>query len=148
MLLASDLRMQKGNMIFSLQKRSYGNLIKKETWEKKELFGLCPYVTAQKLLSGKWAILILHELANGPRRFNELQKEIDITQATLSTQLKQLEGEGLVHREIFPQVPPKVEYSLTDIGKAFQPVLDAIEQWGKKYIVYLGQKHSTKVKSM
>lgn len=105
-------------------------------------------MTAQKLLSGKWVILILHELANGPRRFNELQKEIDITQATLSTQLKQLEGEGLVHREIFPQVPPKVEYSLTDIGKAFQPVLDAIEQWGKKYIVYLGQKHSTKVKSM
>ena len=139
--------MQKGNRIFSLQSISYGDPMKKDICEKKELFGLCPYVTAQKLISGKWVILILHALAHGPRRFNELQKEIDITQATLSTQLKQLEREGLVHREIFPQVPPKVEYSLTDIGKAFQPVLDAIEQWGKKYIVYLKQKNNTKIKS-
>ena len=114
--------------------------MKKERCERENKFGLCPYVTAQQLLSGKWAILILHQLSDRPKRFNQLQKEIDITQATLSTQLKTLESEGLIHRELFPEVPPRVEYSLTDIGREFQPVLDSIESWGNKYIDYLQRK--------
>ena len=94
-------------------------------------------MTSQKLLSGKWAILILYALSQGPKRFGELQREVDITQATLSTQLKTLEQEGLVHRELYPEVPPRVEYSLTAIGEEFRPVLESIEVWGKQYIDYL-----------
>ncbi len=99
-----------------------------------DLYGVCPFVTAQKILQGKWAILILHHLSGKPVRFNELQRQIDVAQATLSTQLKSLEREGLIKREVYPEVPLRVEYSLTDIGKEFMPVLEEIEKWGEKYI--------------
>ena len=115
--------------------------MKKETCEKANQFGMCPYVTAQQLLSGKWAILILHTLADGTKRFNQIQREIDITQATLSNQLKALEAEGLVSRTVYPEVPPRVEYSLTDIGARFKPVLDSIEVWGREYIEFLKEKN-------
>lgn len=111
--------------------------MKKERCEKENKFGVCPFVTAQQLLSGKWAILILGSLADGPKRFNQIQKEIDITHATLATHLKQLEEEGLLTRTVFPEVPPRVEYELTEIGREFRPVLDSIETWGDKYITYL-----------
>lgn len=117
--------------------------MKKSQCEKANQFGMCPYVTAQQLLAGKWAILILQKLSNGPQRFNQLQKQIDITQATLANQLKHLEAEGLVHRELFPEVPPRVEYSLTEIGSQFKPVLDSIEVWGNKYIAYLEEKNAS-----
>lgn len=104
---------------------------------ERNLFGVCPFVTTQQILSGKWAILILHELSTGTKRFNELQRQLKISHATLSIQLKDLEKEGMVHREVLPEVPPRVEYSLTDIGKTFQPVLDSIEVWGYKFIEYL-----------
>lgn len=118
-----------------------GNTMKKEDCEKANLFGKCPYVTAQQLLSGKWAILILHTLADGTKRFNQIQKEINITQATLSTQLKFLESEGLINRTVYPEVPPRVEYSMTDIGARFKPVLDSIEAWGSEYIDFLKEKN-------
>lgn len=105
-----------------------------------ENFGVCPFVTAQKLLQGKWALLIMHELSGGAKRFGELQRSIDITQATLSSQLKNLESEGLVHRTAYPEIPPRVEYTLTDIGRSFQPVLDAVETWGNAYIAYLRER--------
>ena len=116
--------------------------MKKERCEKENKFGMCPYVTAQKLLSGKWAILILQQLSEGPKRFNQLQKQIDITQATLTNQLRTLEGDGLIHRELFAEVPPRVEYSLTEIGQAFRPVLDSIAEWGDQYILYLREKNT------
>ena len=94
-------------------------------------------MTAQRLLQGKWAILILHELEDGPKRFNQLQREIDITQATLSSQLKAMESEGLLTRTVYPEVPPRVEYRLTDIGLSFRPVLESIRVWGDRYISYL-----------
>lgn len=119
-------------------------LVKKEVCEKENKFGMCPYVTAQQLLSGKWAILILQKLSEKPQRFNQLQKQIDITQATLANQLKNLEKEGLIHRELFPEVPPRVEYSLSDIGKEFKPVLDSIEVWGNKYIDFLSNSRDGK----
>lgn len=116
--------------------------MKKEVCEKEDQFGLCPYVTAQKLLSGKWAILILHELSDGPKRFGQLQKAMDITQATLSVHLKELEKEGLLTRTVYPEVPLRVEYSLTGIGESFRPVLASIEQWGNAYIDYLHKKNT------
>ena len=104
---------------------------------KNELFGICPFVTAQKLLQGKWAVLILHALNEGTKRFNELERDIQITHATLSSQLKYMEKEGLVHRTVYPEVPPRVEYSLTAMGRRFAPVLDSIQVWGEEYIEFL-----------
>lgn len=103
----------------------------------KDLFGICPFVTSQKILQGKWAILVLHELSQGTRRFNELERGLQITHATLSSQLKSLEREGIVRRTVYPEVPPRVEYSLTDIGRKFAPVLESIRAWGTDYIDYL-----------
>ena len=118
--------------------------MKKERCERENQFGMCPYVTAQQLLAGKWAILILQKLSEGTLRFNELQRQIDITQATLTNQLKALEAEGLIHREVFPEVPLRVEYSLTPIGEQFRPVLESIERWGYQYIEYLKEKQVVK----
>lgn len=105
---------------------------------EQDLFGECPYVTSQKLLTGKWSILILYLLSNGSLRFNELQRKLpNMTHATLSKQLKALEKDGLIIRTEYPQVPPKVEYSLSDIGKKFNIVLDSLKIWGDEYIEYL-----------
>jgi DNA-binding HxlR family transcriptional regulator len=117
--------------------------MKKEQCENAGKFGICPYVTAQQLLSGKWTILIMHELKDSPRRFGELQCSIGATQSTLSSQLKKMEQEGLITRTVFPEVPPRVEYALTAIGREFGPVLSEIEKWGGKYIAFLEKKHHT-----
>lgn len=101
----------------------------------ENLFAVCPFVTAQKLIQGKWAILIIKHLSDGPIRFNKLQKMMPkMTHSTLSLQLKQLEASGLVLRKQYETMPPKVEYSLTEIGLAFKPVLNEIEKWGTLYI--------------
>ena len=105
---------------------------------KKDLYGACPFVTTQKILQGKRAILILHYLSDGPVRFNALQKMVpNMTHATLSKQLKQLEAYNLIIRKEYPQIPPKVEYDLSEVGKNFLPVLDSIKDFGNKYIDYL-----------
>ena len=111
--------------------------MKKFEFEEKNLFGVCPFVTTQQLLPGKWMIPILHELSSGAKRFGQLQKSFGITRTTLSQQLKLLEHEGFIYRKVFPEVPPRVEYSLTEVGESFKPVLDSIEIWGKNYIEYL-----------
>ena len=99
------------------------------------LFGKCPYFTAQKVFSGKWSILIMYHLNDGALRYGELQRRIDdITQATLTKQLRMLEDSGLVSRYVYSEIPPKVEYSLTDLGKEFNPVLEQFRIWGGKYI--------------
>ena len=100
---------------------------------KKELFGLCPYVTAQKVLTGKWSMYIMYLLTDGPIRFNELQRRMpeEMTHTTLSRQLKTLEEEGLIIREEYQQIPPKVEYSLSDRGKSLMAVLDQLCVWGE-----------------
>lgn len=100
----------------------------------------CPFTIAQRLIQGKWAILIMHYLSEEPLRFNELLRRMPkMTHATLSNQLKQLEAEGLVIRKEYMQIPPKVEYSLSNIGKEFQPVLESIRDWGEKYIEFQNQ---------
>lgn len=103
----------------------------------KELFGICPYVTTQTVLQGKWTILILYQLSEGPLRFNELMRRIDIAQGTLSNQLKYLEREGMVSRHVHTEGALRVDYELTPIGRRFKKVLDAIEEWGGEYIDYL-----------
>lgn len=109
---------------------------------KKELFGLCPYVTTQKVLTGKWSIYILYLLSDGAIRFNELQRRMpeEITHTTLSRQLKTLEDEGLIIRTEYQQIPPKVEYSLSEIGEKFKKVLAVLEVWGNEYIAYLNSR--------
>jgi DNA-binding HxlR family transcriptional regulator len=104
----------------------------------EERFGKCPYATAQTLISGKWAVLILLYLEDGPIRFNELLRRMPkMTHATLSVQLKALEEYGLIRRVQYEAIPPRVEYSLTDIGEKFHPVIAAMETWGNAYIAQM-----------
>lgn len=112
--------------------------------EKKNLFGKCPYVTAQKVLTGKWSMYIMYLLSEGPVRFNELQRRMpeEMTHTTLSRQLKTLENEGLIVRKEYQQIPPKVEYCLSEIGEKFKDVLSVLEVWGNDYIQYLNKKQS------
>lgn len=110
--------------------------------EKKELFGRCPYVTAQKVLTGKWSMYILYLLSDGPVRFNELQRRMPekMTHTTLSRQLKTLEDEGLIIRTEYQQIPPRVDYCLSEVGEKFKAVLSVFEVWGNEYIEYLKSK--------
>jgi len=87
--------------------------------------------TLQKILGGKWKIEILYYISLKTRRFGELQRQIgDITQSTLTKQLRELETDGFISRYIHQEIPPKVEYSLTDLGKSFIPVLEHMKKWG------------------
>lgn len=110
--------------------------------EKSNLFGKCPYLTSQKVLTGKWSMYIMYLLSDGPVRFNELQRRMpeEMTHTTLSRQLKTLENEGLIVRKVYQQIPPRVEYSLSDIGEKFKIVLSSLEIWGNEYIQYLNSK--------
>lgn len=110
--------------------------------DKKDLFGLCPFMTSQKVLIGKWSIYIMYLLSKGTVRFNELQRQmpVEMTHTTLSRQLKALEKEGLVIRQEYTQIPPKVEYKLSKIGQRFKIVLDALGEWGDEYIKYVKSK--------
>jgi len=92
--------------------------------------------TIQKLLNGKWKILILWYIAQyGVRRFGELQRQLgEITQSSLTKQLRELEADGFISRYIYQEIPPKVEYSLTEFGKSFVPVLENIKAWGDTHL--------------
>lgn len=95
----------------------------------------CPVEVTLDVIGGKWKCLILHHLLDGTKRFNELKKLIPaVTQRMLTSQLRELEKDGVVHREVYAQVPPKVEYSLTDRGRSLEPVLWAMHDWGKNYL--------------
>ena len=109
------------------------------TDKTKKPFGVCPYVTTQKLLAGKWSIYLLYLLQDGPVRFNELQRRMpeNMTHTTLSRQLKQLESYGLIKRQVYSGLPQRVEYTLSDIGKRFDRVLDELEAWGNEYIEHI-----------
>ncbi|WP_312220811.1 helix-turn-helix domain-containing protein [Streptococcus parasuis] len=103
----------------------------------------CPYLATQTVLSGKWNILLLHHIEDGPIRFNELHRQLTgISQATLTKQLRQLEEDGLITRKVYAQVPPKVEYELSEIGQEFRLVLEQIETFGDKYINFVKSKKS------
>lgn len=93
----------------------------------------CSINTLQKVIGGKWKIIILWSLRVNIKRFGELNREIpDITQSMLTKQLRELENDGFIKRYVYPEVPPKVEYSLTGLGKKFIPILDVLYQWSEE----------------
>lgn len=94
----------------------------------------CAVTTTVGLIGGKWKTVTLYHLLGGAQRFSELQRRLPgVTQRMLTLQLRELEGDGLVHREVYPQVPPKVEYSLTEVGRSLEPILQAMFDWGETY---------------
>lgn len=94
----------------------------------------CPVETTLALIGDKWKVLILRDLLPGAKRFGELKKSIgSVSQKVLTAQLRDMEQNGLVHREVFAEVPPRVEYSLTDLGKSLKPILDAMWNWGEEF---------------
>ena len=94
----------------------------------------CPVETTLTLIGDKWKVLILRDLMPGPKRFGELKKSIGhVSQKVLTAQLRDMEENGLLHRRTYAEVPPRVEYSLTDLGRSLKPVLDALQEWGARY---------------
>lgn len=94
----------------------------------------CPVASVQKIVRGKWSMVILYFLSQRVLRFGELNRKMPmVTQAYLTKELRLLEAYGLVHRKVYPQVPPKVEYSLTPLGEKFLPVLQALEKFAVDY---------------
>lgn len=94
----------------------------------------CPVETTLSLIGDKWKVLILRDLMPGTKRFGELKKSIgSVSQKVLTAQLRAMEDSGLVHREVYAEVPPRVEYSLTALGRSLQPILTAMQQWGDDY---------------
>jgi DNA-binding HxlR family transcriptional regulator len=94
----------------------------------------CPTELAMEILGGKWKLVILEHLRDGVRRFGELQRLLPaITPRMLTRQLRELETDGIVHRHVHPVVPPKVEYSLTDLGRDLEPLLAQLRAWGERY---------------
>lgn len=101
--------------------------------KKKEL-PACPVETTLTLIGDKWKGLILRDLMTGTKRFGELKKCVgNVSQKVLTVQLRAMEANGLVHREVYAEVPPRVEYSLTDLGRSLKPILDAMWNWGENY---------------
>lgn len=104
-----------------------------ETKAKTEL-PACPVETTLTLIGDKWKVLILRDLLPGTKRFGELKKSIgSVSQKVLTAQLRDMEASGLVHREVYAEVPPRVEYSLTELGQSLKPILDSMWAWGEGY---------------
>ncbi len=102
--------------------------------QKHKSYAACPVEATLDLIGGKWKGIVLFHLMQGTKRFNELRRLLPaITQRMLTLQLRQLEKDGLLKRKIYKQIPPKVEYSLSDLGKTLTPLLQQLEQWGTKY---------------
>lgn len=94
----------------------------------------CPLELSIDLIGGKWKCVILWHLRKGPLRFSQLKRRLPgVTQKMLTQQLRDLEDNGLINREVYPVIPPKVEYSLTEVGKTFVPVLKSMYKWGRNY---------------
>lgn len=95
----------------------------------------CPVETTLKIIGGKWKTVILYHLLNKTIRFNEFQRIMpDISQRMLTRQLRELEKDGIIHRKIYNEIPPKVEYSMTEFGCTLKPIIISIRDWGEEYI--------------
>lgn len=102
--------------------------------KKKDQLPTCPVETTLTLIGDKWKVLILRDLMPGTKRFGELRKSVgDVSQKVLAAQLRDMEKSGLVRREVYAEVPPRVEYSLTPLGRSLKPVLDSMWAWGEGY---------------
>ena len=94
----------------------------------------CPVEITLQLISSKWTVLIIRELSTGTKRFGELKNSLEnISQKVLTNNLKEMEQNGLLIRKVYPEVPPRVEYSLTQTGRSLQPILDSMFDWGNNY---------------
>ena len=102
--------------------------------EETRVLPACPVETTLMLIGDKWKVLILRDLMPGTKRFGELKKSIDhVSQKVLTAQLRDMEASGLVSRKVYAEVPPRVEYSLTELGRSLKPILDAMWNWGENY---------------
>lgn len=100
----------------------------------KEELPACPVATTVEIIGNKWKLLIIRNLRERPWRFNELQRDLDgISQKVLTDNLRSMEADGIVTRTVYPEVPPRVEYALSSLGKSMFPILDAMENWGNEY---------------
>lgn len=100
----------------------------------KEEMPACPVATTVALIGSKWKLLILRNLLARPWRFNELKKDLEgISQKVLTDSLRSLEDDGIITRTVYPEVPPRVEYSLSELGNSMRPIISAMEQWGLGY---------------
>lgn len=100
----------------------------------KEELPECPVATTVQIIGSKWKLLIIRNLRTRPWRFNELQKDLrGISQKVLTDSLRALEADGLVTRTVYAEVPPRVEYALSELGETMRPILDAMEKWGAGY---------------
>ena len=95
----------------------------------------CPAEITLKVIGGRWKVLIIKELFNGVKRFNELHRSLQgVTHKMLTQQLREMETDGIVHRKIYLQAPPKVEYSLTSLGKSLKPMINEMHKWGVEHL--------------
>lgn len=100
----------------------------------KEEMPACPVATTVALIGSKWKLLIIRNLLARPWRFNELKKDLaGISQKVLTDSLRSMEADGIITRTVYPEVPPRVEYSLTELGKSLKPILDSMRAWGEAY---------------
>lgn len=94
----------------------------------------CPVATTVQLIGSKWKLLIMRNLLKRPWRFNELRRDLDgISQKVLTDSLRSMEEDGIITRTVYPEVPPRVEYALSDLGESMRPIIQAMEQWGTEY---------------
>lgn len=101
----------------------------------------CPVETTLTLISDKWKVLILRDLMPGTKRFGELKKSLgSVSQKVLTAQLREMEQSGLLVRTVYPEVPPRVEYTLTELGQSLKPILDALQNWGEAYKARAGER--------
>lgn len=102
--------------------------------KKKDELPTCPVATTVQLIGSKWKLLIIRNLLARPWRFNELRRSLDgISQKVLTDSLRSMEADGLITRTVFPEVPPRVEYALSDLGESMRPIISALEKWGIDY---------------
>ncbi len=100
----------------------------------KDELPACPVATTVQLIGSKWKLLILRNLMQRPWRFNELRKDLEgISQKVLTDSLRSMQEDGIVTRTVYPEVPPRVEYALSELGESMRPIMKAMEQWGISY---------------
>ena len=100
----------------------------------KEELPACPVATTVQMIGSKWKLLIMRNLLARPWRFNELKKDLEgISQKVLTDSLRSMEADGIITRTVYPEVPPRVEYALSELGESMRPIIKAMEDWGKEY---------------
>lgn len=101
----------------------------------KEEMPACPVATTVRLIGSKWKLLIMRNLLQRSWRFNELRRDLEgISQKVLTDSLRSMEDDGIITRTVYPEVPPRVEYALSDLGESMRPIIDAMEEWGRNYM--------------